>query len=118
MSRIAPSDVAVAAWGVYAASIRRSGTTTIPAVVQLSQASAAPVTVYYSVVEQPLFSTAATPYVDFRPQSGSVTIAAGQTEGTINVTVYGDTSYETDEYVRVELTGADGAVVNSSPSFF
>ncbi len=107
--------VSVKGWSASGAE-GNSGTTTIPVVVQLSQAAAAPVTVYYSVVEQPLLSTAATPYVDFRPESGSVTIAAGQTEGTINVTVYGDTGYEADEYVRVELTGADGAVVNSSPS--
>ena len=93
-----------------------SGTTTVPVTVQLSTVSESPVTVYYSVVEQPLLSTAATPWVDFVPESGSVTIEPGQTQGTINVTVYGDTSYEADELIRVELTGVSGGVLNSDPS--
>lgn len=93
-----------------------SGATTVPVTVQLSAPSENPVTVYYSVVEQPLLSTAATPWVDFLPESGSVTIATGQTQGTINVTVYGDTSYEADELVRVELTGVSGGVLDSDPS--
>lgn len=94
------------------------GTTLVPVTVQLSGASGGPVTVFYSVVEQPLFSTAATPGVDFREESGSVTIAAGQTEGTFNVTVFGDTDYETDELVRVELTGANGGTLDLNPSNF
>ena len=95
-----------------------SGTTTVPVTVQLSTTSESPVTVYYSVVEQPLLSTAATPWVDFVPESGSVTIAPGQTQGTIKITVYGDTSYEADELIRVELTGVSGGVLNSDPSHY
>lgn len=106
--------------GFTSASVSRvegdSGTTTVPVTVQLSTVSESPVTVYYSVVEQPLLSTAATPWVDFVPESGSVTIEPGQTQGTINVTVYGDTSYEADELIRVELTGVSGGVLNSDPS--
>lgn len=37
---------------------------------------------------------------------------------TINVTVYGDTSYEADELIRVELTGGSGGVLNSDPSHY
>ncbi|MCB0923332.1 MAG: VCBS domain-containing protein [Mycobacterium sp.] len=108
--------------GFTSASVSRaegnSGTTTVPVTVQLSTTSESPVTVYYSVVEQPLLSTAATPWVDFVPESGSVTIAPGQTQGTINITVYGDTSYEADELIRVELTGVSGGVLNSDPSHY
>ncbi len=93
-----------------------SGVIRVPVTVQLSAPSSAPVTVRYSVVEQPLFSTAATRGEDFLAESGSVTIPAGQTEGKINVTIYGDTKYESDELVRVELTGVTGGVLDSSPS--
>ena len=78
--------------GSVSAAEGNSGSTLVPVTVQLSAVSAAPVTVRYSVVEQPLLSTAATPGEDFRGESGSVTIAAGQTEGTFNVTVFGDTN--------------------------
>jgi len=91
-----------------------SGSTQVPITVQLSAPSAGPVTVRYAVVEQPLLSTAATPGEDFLAQTGSVTIPAGQTEGTFSITIYGDTKYENDELVRVELTGVTGGVLDSS----
>jgi VCBS repeat-containing protein len=91
-----------------------SGSTQVPVTVQLSAPSAGPVTVRYAVVEQPLFSTAATPGEDFLAQTGSITIPAGQTEGTFLVTIYGDTKYENDELVRVELTSVTGGVLDSS----
>ena len=81
----------------------------------MSQASGAPVTVRYSVVEHPSLSYAEDSGEDFLAETGSVTIPAGQTEGTIQVTIYGDTKYEADEVVRVELTGATGAVVDPDP---
>ena len=86
----------------------------VPLTVKLSGPASAPVTVRYEVVEQPLLSTAATPYVDFKPETGSVTIPVGQTEGTFMVTIYGDTSYESSEVLRVELTGVTGGVLDSS----
>ena len=93
-----------------------SGLTKAVLTVQLSAPSAGPVTVYYAVVEQPLFSTAATPGEDFLAQTGSVTIAAGQTEASFQITIYGDTKYEADELVRVELTSVAGGVLDSNPS--
>jgi VCBS repeat-containing protein len=90
------------------------GSTLVPLTVKLSGVASAPVTVRYEVVEQPLLSTAATPFVDFKPEAGSVTIPVGQTEGTFMVTIYGDTKYESDEVVRVELTGVTGGVLDSS----
>ena len=52
--------------------------------------------------------------MDFKPETGSVTIPVGQTEGTFMVTIYGDTSYESSEVLRVELTGVTGGVLDSS----
>jgi VCBS repeat-containing protein len=91
-----------------------SGSTLVPLTVKLSGPASAPVTVRYEVVEQPLLSTAATPYVDFKSETGSVTIPVGQTEGTFMVTIYGDTTYESSEVLRVELTGVTGGVLDSS----
>ncbi|NBP86109.1 MAG: hypothetical protein EBU54_13305, partial [Mycobacteriaceae bacterium] len=88
--------------------------TKVPVTVQLSAVSSAPVTVRYQVVEQPLFSSAATIGEDFLSETGSVTIPSGQTEGTFLISIYGDTKYETDELVRVELIGVTGGVLDSN----
>lgn len=53
--------------------------------VQLPAASDVPATVYYDVIEQPLLSTAGTPGVEFRTESGSVVFPAGQTECALQV---------------------------------
>jgi subtilisin family serine protease len=78
-----------------------SGTSNLVFTVTLSQAAASAVTVNYATSN--LTATAGTDYV---AGSGTVTIAAGSTTGTFNVVVNGDTTVETDETLRVTLSGA------------
>ena len=78
-----------------------SGTSNLVFTVTLSQAAAAPVTVNYATSN--LTATAGTDYV---ATSGTVTIPAGSTTGTFNVVVNGDTTVESDETLRVTLSGA------------
>jgi hypothetical protein len=42
--------------------------------------------------------------------------APGQTRATIPVTIYGDTNYESQDNVRVTLTGATNAIVTANGS--
>ncbi len=79
--------------------------------VQLSGASATAVTVNYAVSNFPGLQYKATAGEDFAAATGSVVFAPGQTSATIPVTVYGDTDYEPDEAVYVELTSAVGALI-------
>lgn len=79
--------------------------------VQLSGASATAVTVTYSVSNYTGAQYKATAGEDFAAATGSVVFAPGQTSATIPVTVYGDTDYEPDETVYVELTSAIGALI-------
>src|SRR5205085_1037561 len=97
-----------------------SGTTTASFTVTLSQASPAPVTVYYYTS-----GGTATSGSDYAYKSGSVTFAAGQTSATIPVTVYGDTTYEPDETFSLYLysptnativrSTATGTILNDDP---
>jgi hypothetical protein len=89
-----------------------SGITNIPVTVKLSAPSTQEVTVYYRVAESAL-NNAATPWSDYIPDSSSVVFSPGQTEATFNVRVYGDTEYERDEWVVVQLTGASGATLDA-----
>ena len=89
-----------------------SGTTYVPVTVKLSAPSTQPVTVYYRVAES-ILNTAATPWSDYAPDESSVVVSPGQTEATFNVRVYGDTQYEADERVIVQLTGASGATLDA-----
>ena len=52
----------------------------------------------------------ATSDVDFNADSGTLTISAGNTSGTISVYVYGDSIDEADESLFVELSNPVGAV--------
>ncbi|MDA2891465.1 cellulase family glycosylhydrolase [Mycolicibacterium sp. BiH015] len=79
--------------------------------VQLSGASATAVTVNYAVSNFPGLQYKAAAGEDFAAATGSVVFAPGQTSATIPVTVYGDTDYEPDEAVYVELTSAVGALI-------
>ena len=78
-----------------------SGTSNMVFTVNLSQAAAADVTVSYATSD--ITATAGTDYV---AASGTVTIPAGSTTGTFNVVVNGDSTVETDETLRVTLSGA------------
>jgi len=87
------------------------GARTESVTVQLSGASAAAVTVNYAVSNVSGLQYKATAGQDFAATTGSVIFAPGQTSAVIPVTVYGDTDYEPDEAVQVELISAVGALI-------
>ena len=96
-----------------------SGTISAVFTVSLAHAYDEPVTVNFSTAEGDTEAwygydywgnyypppPAATAGSDFQSQSGSLTIAAGQTSAIINVIVNGDTIVEETEYFSVNLTG-------------
>jgi len=105
-----------------------SGTRTLSYVVSLSAASGRTVTVNYATADG-----TATAGSDYTAKSGTLTIAAGSTSGTISVSINGDTTPEANETVLVNLssptnatlaqsqgigtiTDNDGSVTVSSPS--
>ena len=79
--------------------------------VRLSGASKTQVTVGYTISGPTGSGYRATAGEDFTAATGSVVFAPGQTTATIPVTVVGDTNYEPDEVVSVELTSAVGALI-------
>jgi CSLREA domain-containing protein len=90
-----------------------SGPATFGFTVTLSNSTASDVTVVYSTHD----GTATTAGSDYAGVvSGSVTIPAGQTSGTINITVNGDGVYENNETFTVSLDSADGAAIGSPPT--
>ncbi len=70
--------------------------------VAQSSPSSTPTVVSYSV------SGTASPFVDYLPLSGTVTIPAGQTTAAITVTALDDLIVETDEAVSLKLTKVIG----------
>jgi urease beta subunit len=74
--------------------------------VTLSTASATDVTVDYATA-----AGTATAATDFESKTGTLTIAAGQTTGTITVRIIGDEADEANETVLVNLTNATGATI-------
>ena len=79
-----------------------AATTTVDFTITLTSAEAGDVTIGY----QTLPGLPADPEVDFTPQSGEVTFAAGETVKTVPVPVVGDTVDEPTEYILMEVTGA------------
>lgn len=76
-----------------------TGTTLFAFTVSLSAASDAPVTVSFATADG--FATAGS---DYEATSGTLTIPAGQTSGTISVLVYGDRLAEPEEAFAVKLS--------------
>lgn len=74
--------------------------------VSLSEASGAPVTVSYHTADGTAQAGS-----DYTGASGTFTIAAGETEATIQVPLIGDDAVEADERFSVVLTGASGATI-------
>jgi hypothetical protein len=74
--------------------------------VTLSAPSAQPVTVPYATA-----NGTATAGSDYQARSGTLTIPAGQTSGTITVPVIGDRLGEPDETFVVTLSGATNATI-------
>jgi large repetitive protein len=73
--------------------------------VSLDQAESAPVTVDYATANG---IGTATVVSDYRPTSGTLTFAPGETSKTITVLINGDTSVEPDETFFVNLANATG----------
>lgn len=68
--------------------------------------------VYYDVNRTAAAVDGGNPGVDFRTEWFGHHRGRADGRRELNVTVYGDSDYETDELIRVEvMTGADGAVV-------
>lgn len=90
------------------------GTTTVPVNITLSEAVANDVVVHYSIevhteADKP---QRAKKKKDFVVMTGTATILAGQTTGTINAQVVGDTKVEENEVFLIRLTSADGAAIS------
>uniref|UniRef100_UPI0021F27C48 Calx-beta domain-containing protein n=1 Tax=Mycolicibacterium tokaiense TaxID=39695 RepID=UPI0021F27C48 len=96
---------------VYSIDEGNSGITTTPVRVKLSEASTETITVTYKV-ERAYLTNSATAGTDFIEETGTLTFTPGQTIATLPVQVYGDTTYEDNEYIHIELTGATGAILS------
>jgi len=89
------------------------GTTSSPLarfVIALSEKSATPVAVSWSTFD----GTATAADNDYRPASGTVVFAPGQTSRSVSVYVRGDAAVESDETFGVRLSTAVGAVLGRS----
>lgn len=65
-------------------------------------------------VEYATFDGTAVAGIDYQPTSGTLTIPAGQSSGTIVVLVIGDTQDEPDETFTVELSNAVNATIEDA----
>ena len=86
-----------------------SGTITAGFTVSLSNASSQTITVNYATADNT--ATAGSDYVG---TSGTLTFTAGQTSQPINVTVNGDTTFESTETFNVNLTLPTNATIADS----
>ena len=79
--------------------------------VTLSQASDAEVRVKWSTEDYPNVDGRAHRNLDYQANSGTIVIAAGETEGTGLLFLEYDDHAEEDEYFLLTLTGAEGASI-------
>ena len=86
-----------------------SGTIAATFTISLSNATTQNVTVNYATA-----SDTATSGTDFVATSGTATITAGQLSTTVNVTVNGDTTFETNEFFFVNLTSPTNATISDN----
>lgn len=86
-----------------------SGTTTATFNVSLSNASTQTVTVNYATAPD----TATSPS-DYTAASGTLTFDPGQTSKPVNVTVNGDTAFESNEFFLVNLTSPSNATISDA----
>ena len=94
---------------LYGATVSDDADTSIVFTVQLSAPTDVPVTVEYTTVEG-----SATADVDYTAVSGTLTIAAGETVGVIEVPIIGDAEFEGVESFSVVLGNSTNAVVVQS----
>src|SRR6476659_1743506 len=83
------------------------GDTTLSFDVTLSVVSAGTVTVDYTTTN----GSATVATGDYDAASDTLTFDPGQTTKTVDVTVHGDTTYETDEGLTLDLSNANGATI-------
>jgi len=83
-----------------------SGTVAAEFVVNLSEASDQPVTVEYSTA-----NGTATAGSDYTAQSGTITFAAGETSKIVSVPVIGDTTVESNETFRLNLSNPSNGTI-------
>ena len=88
-----------------------SGSKNLTFTVSLSQASPQSISVNFATVSPTSQGHTATPNFDYTPTSGTLTIAAGQLTGQINVPIIGDTLDENSETFVVNLSNAMGATL-------
>jgi hypothetical protein len=88
-----------------------SGTSTLTFTVTMSTTSATDVTVDYTTA--PGTASPAMPNVDYLTSSGTLTIPAGQTTGSLSVSVMGDKVLEPYETIFMNLTNPSGAYVTT-----
>jgi hypothetical protein len=98
-----PPDLAVADASVVEG---HTGTTALVFQVTLSAASSQPVTVGWATA-----NGTATADSDYQSASGTLTIPAGQTSGTITVSVNGDRLAEANETLAVNLSAPTNATI-------
>lgn len=82
-----------------------AGTVNAAFTVSLSAASGLPASVGYSTSD----GTATTADGDYDALTGTLTLTAGQTSGTVNVVVNGDTKHEANETLSLILASPSGA---------
>lgn len=86
-----------------------SGTSTATFAVSLSNASSQTITVNYATADG-----SATAGSDYTAASGTVTLSAGQTTQSINVTINGDTAFESNETFNVNLSSPGNATISDN----
>jgi hypothetical protein len=84
-----------------------AGDTTLSFGVTLSVASASTVTVHYTTAD----GSATVANGDYDAASDTLTFDPGETTQTVDVTVHGDTTYETNETLTLDLSNANGATI-------
>jgi hypothetical protein len=77
--------------------------------VTLTSVSTSTIKVNYKSVD-----VTATAGKDYKAVSGTLSIAAGSTTGTISITILSDKIIEPDEYFDVQLSGAIGATISKT----
>lgn len=87
-----------------------AGTKSLDFIVSLDSVYDLPVTVSYATTD----GTATTTDGDYVATSGTLTIPAGQTSGTISVTINGDTKYEADETFTLTLSNPSNAAIQTA----
>ena len=105
---ILTDDVVVPRIAIADATVREgdSGTRDLSFTVTLSQATTNTVTVAYGTADG-----TAKAGQDYIAQSGTLTFAPGETSRTINVKVAGDTTVESNETLKINLTSPSGATI-------